>query len=117
MRRRMGLITTLTSMIGSIPLRDYSHEDLVREGQKPKGCAPFCTISCVHQTAMLDEFRTRPREALTKILNGPQARDPDWSPPASVRALEWMFLKNSYARKIFGAITLHLLGVSQSRTK
>jgi len=43
----------------AIPLMQYSHEDLVREGRKPKGCAPFCTISCVHQTAMLDDFRTR----------------------------------------------------------
>jgi MoaA/NifB/PqqE/SkfB family radical SAM enzyme len=101
----------------AIPLMEYSHEDLVREGQKPKGCAPFCTISCVHQTAMLDDFRTHPRETLTKILNGPQGRDPEWRPPASVRALEWMFLRNPHARKIFGAITLRVLGVSKSRAK
>ena len=101
----------------AIPLMEYSHEDLVREGQKPKGCAPFCTISCVHQTAMLDDFRARPKETLTKILNGAQARDPEWRPPASVRALEWMFLKNSHARGIFGAIALRVFGVSKSPAK
>ena len=40
-----------------IPLDDYTIEDLKREAARPKGCAPFCTISCVHQTAMLDSFR------------------------------------------------------------
>jgi MoaA/NifB/PqqE/SkfB family radical SAM enzyme len=97
----------------AIPLIEYSHEDLIREGRKPKGCAPFCTISCVHQTAMLDDFRTRPRETLAKILNGPRERDPEWKPPASVRTLEWMFLRDSHARKVFGAIALRVLGVTQ----
>ena len=44
-----------------IPLAQYTRDDMLREAAKPKGCAPFCTISCVHQTAMLDEFRERPR--------------------------------------------------------
>ena len=39
-----------------IPLERYTIEDLKREGAVPKGCAPFCTISCVHQTAMLDDL-------------------------------------------------------------
>jgi hypothetical protein len=66
---------------------------------------------------MLDDFRTRPRETLTKILNGPQERDPKWRPPASVRALEWMFLRNSRATRIFGAIALRAFGVSKSPAK
>jgi hypothetical protein len=48
----------------------------VREAAVPKGCAPFCTISCVHQAAMLDEFRERPREALIGIIERRQERDP-----------------------------------------
>ena len=51
-----------------IPLDDYTVEDLRREAARPKGCAPFCTISCVHQTAMLDDFREKPRETLAGIL-------------------------------------------------
>ena len=52
----------------AIPLDEYTVDDIRREAARPKGCAPFCTISCVHQTAMLDQFRERPREALTGIL-------------------------------------------------
>src|SRR5689334_8786561 len=51
-----------------IPLADYSREDLIREAQKPKGCAPFCTVSCVHQTAMLDAFRESPRDVLREMI-------------------------------------------------
>ncbi|MFL6450876.1 MAG: radical SAM protein [Bryobacteraceae bacterium] len=101
----------------AIPLMQYNHEDLLREGRKAKGCAPFCTISCVHQTAMLDDFRTRPTEALTKILNGRKERNVAWKPPAAVRALEWIFLRNSQRRAVIGAIALRVLAVSQSRTK
>ncbi len=92
----------------AIPLLEYTREDLIREGSKPKGCAPFCTISCVHQTAMLDEFRTRPREALAGIIERRKERDPLWRPPLSVRALDWMFLRDSRARNLFGAIALRL---------
>jgi MoaA/NifB/PqqE/SkfB family radical SAM enzyme len=93
----------------AIPLEEYTREDLVREGARPKGCAPFCTISCVHQTAMLDDFRTRPREALAGIIERRRERDPGWALPRSVRALEWMFLRDSPTRGFFGSITLRLL--------
>ena len=92
----------------AIPLEQYTREDLLREGAKPKGCAPFCTISCVHQTAMLDNFRIRPREALAGIIERRKQRDGDWQPPVSVRALEWMFLRDSRTRDVFGAIALRL---------
>ena len=98
-----------------IPLEQYNVEDLIREGQKPKGCAPFCTISCVHQTAMLDDFRTRPRETLAGILGRSRERDPSWKPPASVKVLEWMFLRDSHARDLFGAVALRLFGISKPR--
>jgi hypothetical protein len=92
----------------AIPLERYTREDLVREGSQTKGCAPFCTISCVHQTAMLDEFRTHPREVLSGIIERRKERDPSWHPPASVRALDWMFLRDSLTRDLFGAIALRL---------
>lgn len=87
-----------------IPLERYTREDILREGRKTKGCAPFCTISCVHQTAMLDEFRTHPREALAGIMERRKELDPAWEPPVSVRMLAWMFLRDSRARSFFGAI-------------
>jgi MoaA/NifB/PqqE/SkfB family radical SAM enzyme len=99
----------------AIPLEQYTREDLLREGAKKKGCAPFCTISCVHQTAMLDEFRTHPREVLTGIIDRSKDRDPSWRPPAAVRGLEWMFLRDSRMREFFGTVALRLFGIRRSR--
>jgi len=100
-----------------IPLADYTREDLIREGAKPKGCAPFCTISCVHQTAMLDSFRTQPRETLAGILARRKERDPSWNVPLSVRALDWMFLRDSHVRDAFGAIVLRMFGARRNPSK
>ncbi|HKD07576.1 MAG TPA: radical SAM protein [Bryobacteraceae bacterium] len=80
----------------AIPLESYTKEDLAREAARPKACAPFCTISCVHQVAMLDEFRTRPREALQGILDRRRAIDPAFTPPALVKALDWAFLSGPH---------------------
>ena len=92
-----------------IPLEQYTREDVVRESAARKGCAPFCTISCVHQTAMLDSFRERPRQTLAGIIERRKERDPNWEPPASVRLLEWMFLRDPKRRDWLGAVALRLL--------
>src|SRR5579884_1260125 len=39
------------------PLEDYTVEDIRREYITQKSCAPFCTISCVHQISYFDGFR------------------------------------------------------------
>jgi MoaA/NifB/PqqE/SkfB family radical SAM enzyme len=39
------------------PLEDYTVEDIRREYVTQKSCAPFCTISCVHQISYVDFFR------------------------------------------------------------
>jgi MoaA/NifB/PqqE/SkfB family radical SAM enzyme len=41
----------------NIPLKDYTKEDFKREFSTEKKCAPFCTISCVHKTAIFDNWR------------------------------------------------------------
>lgn len=92
-----------------IPLEQYGREDIIRESAVRKGCAPFCTISCVHQTAMLDSFRERPRETLEGIVERRKERDPDWQPPSSVRLLEWMFLHNRKRRDRLGSLALRIL--------
>ncbi len=74
-----------------IPLEDYTVEDLRREAARPKGCAPFCTISCVHQTAMLDDFREKPRETLAGILDRRREADPSFRPPVAVRRCRGCF--------------------------
>jgi MoaA/NifB/PqqE/SkfB family radical SAM enzyme len=40
-----------------IPLQQYSVEDLRREFLTEKGCAPHCTVSCVHQVSYMDHWR------------------------------------------------------------
>jgi MoaA/NifB/PqqE/SkfB family radical SAM enzyme len=92
-----------------IPLEQYGRDDVVREAAVKKGCAPFCTISCVHQTAMLDSFRTRPTQTLAGIIDRRRERDPGWQTPASVRLLEWMFLRDKNRRDRIGRIALKLL--------
>jgi MoaA/NifB/PqqE/SkfB family radical SAM enzyme len=94
----------------AIPLEQYGREDLIREGSRPKGCAPFCTISCVHQTAMLDSFRTQPKETLAGIIARRKELDPTWHVPWLVRGLDWMFLHNSRSRGLFGGLAVKLLG-------
>src|SRR5215475_9386917 len=40
-----------------VPLADYTVEDIQREFLTEKGCAPSCTISCVHQVSFIDFWR------------------------------------------------------------
>lgn len=100
-----------------IPLLEYTREDLIREGRRKKGCAPFCTISCVHQTAMLDDFRTKPAETLEGILARERDRDPHWRPPLAIGALERMFLRDSKTRAFFGGIAMRLFRVRRPQPR
>lgn len=96
-----------------IPLEQYRREDIVRESAARKECAPFCTISCVHQTAMLDSFRENPSQTLAGIIERRRQRDSGWQPPPSVRLLDWMFLRDTNRRKRIGAFALRLLGTKR----
>lgn len=40
-----------------IPLERYTAEDVRREYLTKKACAPYCTISCVHQASIVDRWR------------------------------------------------------------
>jgi MoaA/NifB/PqqE/SkfB family radical SAM enzyme len=40
-----------------IPLEDYTMEDFKREYNTEKWCAPTCTLQCVHQVGILDNWR------------------------------------------------------------
>jgi MoaA/NifB/PqqE/SkfB family radical SAM enzyme len=40
-----------------IPLEKYTRQDIRREYLTEKGCAPYCTISCVHQVSIIDRWR------------------------------------------------------------
>ncbi len=40
-----------------VPLSEYTSADIEREYNTAKGCAPFCTVACVHKVAILDNWR------------------------------------------------------------
>ena len=95
-----------------IPLDQYTVEDLKREAATPKGCAPFCTISCVQQTAMLDDFRERPRGTLAGIVTRRRQLNPDYRPPRIVGALSWLFLHPG-RRAVMGKLVVNVLRVKK----
>ena len=39
------------------PLNEYTIDDIRREFLTEKGCAPHCTVSCVHQISYIDHWR------------------------------------------------------------
>jgi len=109
-----GLVHFCSQQRGApaIPLEDYTIEHLKRYAAQGKPCAPLCTISCVHQTAMLDAFREAPRETLAGILDRRRQRNPDFRVPALVSMLDWMFLDPA-RRSLFSKFALRLLGASR----
>jgi MoaA/NifB/PqqE/SkfB family radical SAM enzyme len=93
-----------------IPLSRYSRADLVREAAQEKACAPFCTVSCVHQTAMLDSFRENPRQVLVDMIAARQERNPAYRPPPVLHALTWMFLDGP-VKRVLGKVAVRVLRV------
>lgn len=96
-----------------IPLEQYTQEHLDREYHTVKYCAPYCTISCVHQVAMIDRLREKPRETLAWFFTQDRADDAPVKLPRWVRALSWVFLPKEPDRKrrILRRAALRLLGV------
>jgi MoaA/NifB/PqqE/SkfB family radical SAM enzyme len=84
-----------------IPLADYTPEHLEREYHTVKSCAPFCTVSCVHQTAMADYVREKPLEALPHFLPATHGIN---------KALAWLFLRPA-TRRLFSKAALWVLKV------
>jgi len=49
----------------AVSLFDYTQEQMRHEFSAPKSCAPYCTVSCVQQVAMIDNWRA-PQKPLSK---------------------------------------------------
>lgn len=60
-----GLVHYCSQQRGSpgTPLADYSPDDIAREYRTQKACAPYCTVSCVHQASFLDAWRAPQKAA------------------------------------------------------
>ena len=54
-----GLVHYCSQQRGTpgIPLDAYTRDDIERAYRTPKGCAPFCTIGCVHRVSIMDFWR------------------------------------------------------------
>jgi MoaA/NifB/PqqE/SkfB family radical SAM enzyme len=46
-----------------VPLETYTVDDIRREFDTPKTCAPYCTVGCVHRVSTMDFWRSPQRSA------------------------------------------------------
>ena len=74
-----------------LPLEQYGPEDLQREYHRDKGCAPLCTVGCVHRVAQVDELREDPQGTLAQWFASPVPGEPPRF-PLPVKMLMWAFL-------------------------
>lgn len=67
-----GLVHRCSQQRGypAVPLKDYTVEHIEQQYQSRKECESYCTVSCVHRVAVLDEIRENPMEALARIFPG-----------------------------------------------
>jgi MoaA/NifB/PqqE/SkfB family radical SAM enzyme len=95
----------------AIPLADYTRDHLERENKTVKSCAPYCTISCVHQVATVDALRENPREALARFFPSQEGQNANL--PRPIKILTWFFLpaKPHSKRRLFQNAALRLLRV------
>ncbi|MCE5311079.1 MAG: radical SAM protein [Acidobacteriales bacterium] len=91
-----------------IPLGHYTIEHLKQEAARPKPCAPYCTVSCVHQAAMLDAFREDPRGTLTGMIERRRQHNLAYRPPFVLKALTWAFL-DGRKRRVLSKLALYFL--------
>jgi len=96
-----------------IPLADYTREHIEREYTTVKSCAPYCTISCVHQVALVDQLRENPRAALARFFPAQSGQTASNALPAPIKVLSWFLLpaKPNSKRRVFQNAALRLLKV------
>lgn len=72
-----GLVHYCSQQRGApgIPLEEYTVTNIRREYRTRKACAPYCTISCVHQVSIMDRWRD-PQTLLYDPAAQSEAPDP-----------------------------------------
>jgi MoaA/NifB/PqqE/SkfB family radical SAM enzyme len=55
----------------AVPLDTYTVDDIRREFDTPKPCAPYCTVGCVHRVSTMDFWRS-PQDA--RLLNARETK-------------------------------------------
>jgi MoaA/NifB/PqqE/SkfB family radical SAM enzyme len=82
-----------------VTLAEYGRDDLEREYHRPKSCAPFCTVGCVHRVAQVDALRENPSQTLGDWFTPVSGRAAAQM-PITVRVLTWMFVTSRH-RELF----------------
>jgi MoaA/NifB/PqqE/SkfB family radical SAM enzyme len=49
-----------------VPLESYTIDDIRREFDTPKSCAPYCTVGCVHRVSTMDFWRSPQHVAVSR---------------------------------------------------
>lgn len=57
-----------------IPIEEYTMKDFAREYKTEKWCAPTCTIQCVHQVGILDNWRD-PQKSAAEVRKEEKAKE------------------------------------------
>jgi MoaA/NifB/PqqE/SkfB family radical SAM enzyme len=91
-----------------VPLDQYGAEDLRREYDTTKRCAPLCTVGCVHRVAQVDELREDPQRTLAQWFATP-AEGQSRRVPLSVSILKWAFV-TSPARNLLRRAAVGMSG-------
>jgi MoaA/NifB/PqqE/SkfB family radical SAM enzyme len=82
-----------------IPLEKYGPADLEREHASDKSCAAFCTISCVHQASMVDQFLENPWQGLSRFFPAKPGGSRPYNLPNLLRPLVWLLLPEFGSKK------------------
>jgi MoaA/NifB/PqqE/SkfB family radical SAM enzyme len=63
-----GLVHYCSQQRGApgVPLESYGRDAIRREYNSKKGCAPFCTVNCVQQVGLLDNWRS-PQSLIARL--------------------------------------------------
>ena len=107
-----GLVHLCSQQRGrpAIPLKDYTVQHIEREFRSHKECESYCTVSCVHRVAVLDEIRENPMEAIANIYPASETGGSRRNIPLPARILARLFATGRH-RRIFSRVALWALRV------
>ncbi len=94
----------------AIPLKEYTVRHIESEFQSHKDCESYCTVSCVHRVAVLDEIRENPMEAIARIFPVSGTGETRGGIPLPARILARLFATGRH-RRIFSKVALWALRV------
>jgi MoaA/NifB/PqqE/SkfB family radical SAM enzyme len=85
-----GIVSYCSQTRGTpgIPLLEYTREDIRREFNRAKECAPFCTVNCVQQVGYLDNWRSPQKDRAPLPPKAGLSEPPTMGTEAAAEAVE-----------------------------